>query len=495
LVLVRWAGCAHAPPIIALFLPGSQSPEMKERASMSELKTRHSPWAVVERLVEISHLHRSCAWVMAGHNPKVPELWVKVELARHAYDDLAQAMKLEQHIGGLTRQEDGPPTLASGFRALISRLDSAPDAAALAAGVYLVLKPKLLQLYREAIPSLHETCDATARHLLVNQVESLEAQCSWGKDLLSGAYRNDATDDRVQNLLELWRQRHWGAPLTAAEATLTPRDRVPRAARAGIYCPGIPGAARIVPIDRWMDRNGIGLAMHNQLHGEYTTMELASRNFYEHPDMPAAFGLDMARQAADEARHALIFEELAAEHDVRYEDYPIYTLTYDGYYEFGGGVPAGSREELLWRLLVRGTIDEGLALDDLRFQIQGREYFNQTHISDRLRYVLSDEMFHVQAALKWTRYLCGNDESRARSERDRVRRFVENMLNVRRLQFERSYPEKVKAEREYASLAAAAVRRLPPLPSSRRLNVQHRKLVGYSEEDLRQVVDWKYVEP
>src|SRR5206468_3977748 len=203
------------------------------------------------------------------------------------------------------------------------------------------------------------------------------------------------------------------------------------------YRRATPGAMRMVPLDRWTDRAGIGLAMHNQMHGEYTTMELCSRNLYEHPDMPLAFHVEMARQAADEARHALIFQKLAAEHGVRYEDYPIYTLSYDSYYQYAGFHPPGSRGELLWRLLLRGTVDEGLALDDLLFQIRNREHFGQSEIAARLRYVLGDETFHVQAALKWVRFLCQGDEARVVAERERARDFMQGFLFARRYRFER----------------------------------------------------------
>src|SRR5262249_46093647 len=152
---------------------------------------------------------------------------------------------------------------------------------------------------------------------------------------------------------------------------------------------GTAGAMRLIPEDALTDPKGMGLFLHNLINGEYTTMELVSRCLYEHPDLPPPFQMHLARQASDEARHAQTLEGAALHDGVNYCDYPIYTLTYEGYYEFAP-CPPGSKRELLWRLLIRGTIDEGLALDDFAYQVKCREHLGQPLLADLFRYLLAD---------------------------------------------------------------------------------------------------------
>jgi hypothetical protein len=56
----------------------------------------------------------------------------------------------------------------------------------------------------------------------------------------------------------------------------------------------------------------IGKVFHGTVSEEITTMELFARSSYEHPDMPDDFHADMARQAADESRHASACLEVLA---------------------------------------------------------------------------------------------------------------------------------------------------------------------------------------
>ena len=104
--------------------------------------------------------------------------------------------------------------------------------------------------------------------------------------------------------------------------------------------------------------------LHKELDEEYTTLELIARNSYEHPDMPWAFHRDMARQASDEARHAIMIRRLMTARGFRHGDFPLSTSSYDGIYAFEP-CEAGSRKELLWRMLIRQTFMEGLAIDHL----------------------------------------------------------------------------------------------------------------------------------
>jgi uncharacterized ferritin-like protein (DUF455 family) len=257
---------------------------------------------------------------------------------------------------------------------------------------------------------------------------------------------------------------------------------------------GIPGAMRLLPLESSFDRAGIGLFLHNLVNGEYTTLELASRSMYEHPDMPPAFFQHLARQASDEARHARAIEDLAQKFGVNYGEYPIYTLTYDGYYEYIPAVEPGSKRELCWRLLVRGTIDEGLALDDFMYQARRREYLGQTELAELFRYLLADELFHARAALKWSRHLCGDDETQALAERDLANQTVSKLLDDRRREFVTAHPEEAAREMEHRRRVEESESKTP-LPFERVMNLAARREAGYSDRELAQVIGWGYAMP
>ncbi|ETX03715.1 MAG: hypothetical protein ETSY1_46335 (plasmid) [Candidatus Entotheonella factor] len=448
---------------------------------------------MLNRLEEMAHLHRSMTQVLAGWNPKMPDLKVKLGCARHAYEHMQQAAKLEQQIAALTRTNAAIPDLLAVTRAAMQSLDARPCPTEVLTGLYKIVLPTLTQLYRDTLAALHPTCDFGTLGLLQPYEGVLAEQRMWGEAMVR--HHGGTTTPYLQALQSALESRYVGPRCQRQEWLWAPLDRVSEAVRPDFLKRAIPGAMRLTPVDRWEDLKGIGLAMHNQLHGEYTTMELTSRNLYEHPEMPTKFHLDMARQAADEARHAIMFEELAEAYGVRIDDYPTYTLTYDGYYAYPEMCEPNSQKELLWRLLIRGTVDEGLALDDLLFQINMRQLLQQDDIVARLHYVLVDETFHVQAALHWVRYLCAGDQARVMDEREVARQYVDTLLRKRRHLYEQMYPDEVAQELSTQQRLRAAIAKRPPLPFERYLNIEHRKLSGYADEELDQVVQWGYGQP
>src|SRR5207247_1272268 len=124
-------------------------------------------------------LHRASAHVMAGWNVKIPALAIKVELARQAYDDLAQAQRIEQLLWGLTRGRDRKPTIGAGHRALMQAIDAGRAPGEMLAGLHHLVKPHLRALYGELLPALDPMCDATALQILPAQLPVLDAQIAW----------------------------------------------------------------------------------------------------------------------------------------------------------------------------------------------------------------------------------------------------------------------------------------------------------------------------
>jgi uncharacterized ferritin-like protein (DUF455 family) len=278
----------------------------------------------------------------------------------------------------------------------------------------------------------------------------------------------------------------------AEEALWAPLDRVTEAVRPPEADRGIPGALRPVPLDPFTDRAGIALVLHNNVNGEYTTMELVSRCSYEHPEMRPEFHLDMARHASDEVRHAAALERLAEAYGMRYGEGPVFTYTYDALYQFRGCAP-GSKAELLWRLLLRATVQEGSSLDDLVFQAKRREHLGQRDIADTFRCILADEIFHVRGGLKWTRELASELGRSPLEERERARGYYELGMAVRRDRFLKLHPDLAAQEAAYQRELGEHVARHPAALSAKMvLQEELRKMAGFTEADIAQALKWEF---
>jgi uncharacterized ferritin-like protein (DUF455 family) len=253
----------------------------------------------------------------------------------------------------------------------------------------------------------------------------------------------------------------------------------------------MPGAMPPRPLDADFDRAGIALVIHDNIDGEYTTMELVARCIYEQPGMPAGFHLDMARQASDEGRHAAALERLAESCGVKYGDLPVYSYAYDALYQFKP-CAAGSRDELLWRLLLRATVHEGSSLDELAYQARRRTALQQNEMADLFRYLLADELFHVESGIKWTRYLCIQLGKSPAEEREKARGHYEAGMLRRRLQFIKAHPEEAAHEEaQLNELRAHQEKNTDPFPIAMGINLAARRAVGFTDEDIAQAARWE----
>jgi uncharacterized ferritin-like protein (DUF455 family) len=154
-------------------------------------------------------------------------------------------------------------------------------------------------------------------------------------------------------------------------------------------------------------------------------------------------------------------------------------------YEFPTCTP-GSVNELVWRLLIRSTYQEGLALDDLAFEIRKRRFLGQLELAQAFNYLLIDEIFHVDNALKWSRSLCQQVGLDPMRERNRARDYFISTENHGRLQFIVRNPQGAIAEAEHLQ----RVQQGYDLPFGIELQVHLRRQAGFSDAEIQQVIDW-----
>lgn len=447
-----------------------------------------TPWSyagLIESLQKLAFFERASAHVLAGWMPKIPDLHIKLGMARHLYESMNQAYQLRQALLALGRKAPHFLVVPRDWVRLMTGIDALPTTDQLLAALYFVVKARVLDEYRSVLANADPLFDAQLLHLIRCYLPLVEAQQQWAAEVVKYQQRSSPGVEVVASLRDQWNSAAYEDFLPLDQSLWAPLDRAPHAVRPESFESADTGALRVFPLDAFRDREGIGIFLHNSIGEEYTTLELMSRNSYEHPELPWAFHLAMARQAADEARHAQILQRLAAGYGVTFGDYPVYVTTYDLLYQFEPCEPASVRE-LIWRLLLRCTYQEGLALDDLAFQIRARRFLNQPDLLQAWTYILVDEVFHVENGLKWSRTLCEQCGLDVMAERQMAYDYFISMENHARLQFIVSNPERAIAEAHQLQKAQERY----ALPFQRELAIGLRKQAGFSDAEIQQVIDW-----
>jgi uncharacterized ferritin-like protein (DUF455 family) len=453
-------------------------------------KHRAAFWAPAQAansLVQLAYLERSLAHILAGWAVKMPGFDAKLAFGLQMHRSMERATNLRSRVNGLCYATASEATVAAGWQSVLSHVDRAQTPARLLAGVYRWLYPHLIELYETHLCETDPDGDRASIELIRSFLLAMEAERRKG---LSLSPANGRADNRqwIGELEELWRERMTGEQLTLANALWSLVDRVPAAVRPeGLrFC--VSGSLGLLPVDPLHDPQDIGMFLHKELDEEYTTLELIARNSYEHPDMPWAFHRDMARQVSDEARHAIMITRLMTARGFRHGDFALSTSSYDGLYEFGP-CETGSREELLWRMLIRQTFMEGLAIDNLAYEIERRRSAGQTDIASVLEYILRDEVFHAQSGLRWSQELAGSEPDAALKAREQAIQYFAQRAEAAREHFVLDNLD--NAMSELAAVQAGKAHRGGKLPE-RPLNRTGRVQAGYTSDDILQIVSWGY---
>lgn len=446
-----------------------------------------SPTEAAASLVRLAWIERALAHVLAGWAVKMPAFEAKLAFGLHMHRAMERATLLRGRVNGLCRATATEATLPDGWRSLLSHLDRASTPARLLAAVYRWFAPRLAELYETHLRETDPDGDRASVELIRSFLPQLKEERKRG---LSLPPANRRADDRAwfRELEQIWHGRTAGAPLALADGLWGPLDRVPGAVRPEGSRFSPLGSLGVFPRDPLHDPRDLGMSLHKELDEEYTTLELIARNSYEHPDMPWAFHRDMARQASDEARHAAMIERVMDVRGFRHGDFPLSASSYDGIYEFEPCAP-GSRRELLWRMLIRQTFMEGLAIDHLPGEIERRRRAGQSDIAAVFEYILRDEVFHAQSGQRWARELLGDDPQALLKAREEAIGYFTRRAEAAREHFVMNHLDDAMGELEAVEAARElGGGKLPERPLNRTGRVQ----AGYTDEDIRQVVSWGY---
>jgi len=451
-------------------------------------RRRTATWSPVQAaasLVQLAYIERSLAHILAGWAVKMPAFDAKLGFGLQMHRSMERSTHLRGRIIGLCHATAGEAMVAAGLRSVLSHVDRAQTPAQLIAAIYQWLYPRLIELYETHLREADPDGDRPSVELIQSILTSVR------KERLEGlSYSARRNDHRlwICDIEELWNARMTGEPLSLENGLWSPVDRAPAAVRPVATRFSKSGSLGLFPLDPLLDPRDIGMFLHKELDEEYAALELVARNSYEHPDMPWAFHRDMARQASDEARHAMMISRLMTARGFRHGDFSFTKSSYDGIYAFEP-CEAGSRKELLWRMLIRQTFMEGLAIDHLAYEIDRRRSVGQTDIALVFEYILRDEVFHAQSGLRWSRELLGSDAEAVLKERAEAVRYFTARAEAARERFVMDNLD--DALRELTAIEASKERR-GGRPPERPLNRTGRLQAGYTEHDIAQVVSWGY---
>jgi uncharacterized ferritin-like protein (DUF455 family) len=448
-----------------------------------------SPMQAASSLVQLAFLERSLAHILAGWAVKMPVFAAKLAFGLQTHRSMERATLLRSRVNGLCHATATEAKVPRGWQSLLAHVDRAQTPARLLTAIYRLLYPRLIEMYEAHLRETDPDGDRASLELIRSFLSSVEEERREGLALLKLCAKDDL-GRWIAEFQELWSERATGEPLPLESAMWRPVDRVPAAARPRGLRRCESGSLGLLPVDPLCNPHDIGMFLHMELDEEYTTLELMARNTYEHPDMPWNFHRDMARQASDEARHAIMITRLMTARGVRHGDFALSTASYDGLYQFEP-CQIGSRQELLWRMLIRQTFMEGLAVDNLPYEIERRRSAGQTDIAAVFEYILRDEVFHAQSGLRWSRELLGPEPNSILDARNDAFRYFTGRAEAAREVFVMENLDSAMAE--LAAVEAGKEHRGGKRPA-RPLNRTGRKQAGYSQQDIGQVVSWGFAD-
>jgi uncharacterized ferritin-like protein (DUF455 family) len=141
-----------------------------------------------------------------------------------------------------------------------------------------------------------------------------------------------------------------------------------------------------------------------QLNEELNAMEMAARNLVDFPEAPWELRMSIARQASDEARHAVAFRKLLEARGGYIGKYPVLNFQF----RIMTKIPS-----LIGRLAVANRSFEAAGIDAISDGIQESRRKEDTDFESLFDQQLADEVQHVRFANVWIKRMTEREGPRA----------------------------------------------------------------------------------
>src|SRR6188508_2534747 len=129
--------------------------------------------------------------------------------------------------------------------------------------------------------------------------------------------------------------------------------------------------------------------MHRQMNEEMDATECSARTITDFPDAPWELRMFLARQCADEARHALTFKKIFEKRGGKLGEYPILNFQYRIICKIA---------DLAGRLAVQNRTFEAEGIDAIGFGIDDARKQGDEELAEFFDIQFADEIMHVRCA-------------------------------------------------------------------------------------------------
>jgi uncharacterized ferritin-like protein (DUF455 family) len=396
--------------------------------------------------------------------PKVREIPEKLSLGQMLYEDAEHAHWIEKRLEELRV----PPATIDGFRKrtapLFKALERAEDANSFLSGLFRVIKPALLADYQRHIEACPPYVDEPSVRFLRRIIADEETHIAKGLSLLAtrkgAAAASGVLQDRALWRLDLRDGGFVAGDFVGRERVAQPRPNWPAEVEH------LPAPAPMPPYPGTFEGDMQRVA-HDLVFSELEAAEIFARYVYEYHQIPWQFHYEAARISWDECRHVELLLNVLDRYGGRVGQFPAKAPGFEEFMHLQSPVE---------RMIMVSVIAEGEVSTDT--QTQHREAFRQmgdafsTLLKD---YEMADEVSHGQFGERW------------------ARRFCEQMGEDYDIAYQRAHEalERFKAQHpEAEGESAIPLVRLGADESGdkRTVNVTAKRLLGYSEERIRQLV-------
>jgi hypothetical protein len=177
---------------------------------------------------------------------------------------------------------------------------------------------------------------------------------------------------------------------------------------SALFAPGPARDARFTVADRWVECANFAPGdpmrdlefLHRQMNEEVDSLECSASLLRDFPQVDWDLRLGLARQCADEARHAAMFRRIFESRGGRVGQYPVLNFQYRIIAHIGS---------LVGRLTVQNRSFEAGGLDAITDGIEGARQRGDEALAELFEAQRADEIVHVRFANEWIRAITERD--------------------------------------------------------------------------------------
>jgi uncharacterized ferritin-like protein (DUF455 family) len=393
--------------------------------------------------------------------PKIREMPEKLWLGRVLFEDAEHAMWIEKRLEELRVPLATIATLRQRTAPIFKALEETDDPEVFMRGLMLVVKPALLADYQRHMEACPPYVDDPSIRFLKRIIDDEKEHLAKGLSLLASRKKSDALPSAA-----LW-------VLSSPTGNFVKGDFVGKAQRQQAR-PNWPVEVKQLPATENMPHypgtldGDMQRVAHDLVFSELEAGEIFARYVYEYHQCPWQFHYEAARISWDEMRHVELLLNVLERYKGTVGQFPAKAPGFEEFMLLRSPVE---------RMIMVSVIAEGEVSTDT--QTQHRDAFRQMgdEFSAILKdYEMADEVSHGQFGERWARRFCeqmGEDYDKAYSN-----------ANAALDHFKSQHSE------------ASGATQIPLLRlgadesgNRRTVNVTAKKLLGYSDERIRQLVE------